>query len=207
MILLFDAGWKGPLVRQPGGLLAGGLGYVVYILRVRERHGTKLVRAGESGCIPAAAQSFDQIHGGGHAPLQNGHRGFFVAERDGLGGDDVEIRIRSRLIAVELERKRLLGGRDGLLLLLRFLGEVVESREVVLHLLKRGENGLPVCGDSGIVGGFGSLQLCAAASEVEQGLRKRRSGGPRTGSPCDQVLQIRAQKAGARGEGQGWVIG
>ncbi len=186
-------------------LPVNGLGDFLCISWLGQFRRSKLVSAGQGRRIPAAAQGFHQIDGRDHAPLQNRDRRLLVVQRDGLRRNDVEIGIGSGLVAGDFESQRLLGGYYGFLLLLGLFGQIAQGRQIVLDLLKSGKNGLPISGDRGIVGGLGALDLGAAAAEVEQSLRNRRTGRPAAAAPGEQIRRCwcSASRRWRKGSGSG----
>ena len=97
---------------------------------------------------------------------------------------DVQIGIRSRFVSFDFEIQCLLGGHNGILLLPRLFCKIAQTRKIVLDLLKRGENSLPVTGNGGVICGFGALAPAAPRRpKSNSGLRKRRTRGPDAAPP------------------------
>src|SRR6202042_2598993 len=98
----------------------------------------------------------------------------------GLGGNDVEVRIEPQLVAVGGDRQQPLGRRDRRILLFYLLRQDPQRGQVVLHLLKRGQHGLPVSGHGLIVSRLILLHRRTAQPGVEQRFGQRRAYRPET---------------------------
>ena len=114
-VIARGAGLTPGVARRTAGLLPGRLRHVPGIRRRGHRHGPDRIATRKSRSVPAAAQGFHQIDRRQHATLQDCNRRLFVGQLDGLGGDDVKIRISSGQIAGVFENQRLLGGHHRLL--------------------------------------------------------------------------------------------
>jgi hypothetical protein len=74
-----------------------------------------------------------------------------VAERRGLRHNDVQIAHDAGLVLIECDRLGLIRWRGSLILHRHFVVEHAQRDEVVFSILERGENGLPIEGNAGIV--------------------------------------------------------
>ena len=69
--------------------------------------------------LPTAAERLDQQHAGVHPTQQNVDGIQFVGERNGLGGDDLQVRVYPTLVPIRGQLQEFLRGGDGALLLVR----------------------------------------------------------------------------------------
>src|SRR5439155_22750312 len=106
---------------------------------------------------PPAPEGLRQQHGGAESAPQNIDLISLVRERDSLRGDDLEVVVHPPSVAIREQLERFLGRLYRPPLLLGLLLEDAERRQVVLHLLERGQGGLPVGRDRRVVGGAGRL--------------------------------------------------
>src|SRR5271157_5972697 len=88
----------------------------------------------------------------------------------------------------------------------RLFGQIAQIGKIVLHLLKGGEDSLPVRGNGGVVCGLGALQRGSAAAKIEQCLRERGTRGPTATRVGHQVRQIGRNKTGGGGESQRGIV-
>src|SRR5207244_130977 len=93
---------------------------------------------------PAAPEGLHQQHAGAESAPQNIDLISLVRERDGLRGDDLEVVVHPSSVAIREQLERFLGRLYRPPLLLGLLLGDAERRQVVLHLLERGQGGLLV---------------------------------------------------------------
>ena len=131
--------------------------------------------------VPAASQHDDELGARRHLLRAQEQRGALVRKQDRLGGDDVEVRIDSESVPVQLQRERPLCRSDGRVLLPPLLREDSQRGKEVLHLLERGQHGLPVARDLTLIRRERLLDLRLPPPPVEQDPRERRAERPDPG--------------------------
>ena len=100
--------------------------------------------------------------------------------------------------------QRTLGGRDGQILLRGFLIEDANRRQIVFHVLERGEHGLPVIRHLLLVGIARLLRNGVAAARIEKKLDGRCAQRPhlaRALNPCAGVAALKAAGTSERNVG------
>jgi hypothetical protein len=112
--------------------------------------------------VPTTAQCLDQGGARDELALSNVDRSLGVGQRGLIGDDNTGIRDGSGEILVVDDSRGLECRGHGLVLNLGLLGEDAQTGELVLDLLERGENGLPVIRDALVEDGSGLLNLGVA---------------------------------------------
>lgn len=95
-------------------------------------------------CIPTSAERFDQLNAGGHLLNAQVDGRLLIAEKRGLGGDHVEVRINSQFVAVRRDLQISFCRRHSSVLLLYFSRENSQRGEIIFHLLKGRQHRLAV---------------------------------------------------------------
>ncbi len=155
--------------------------------------------------IPAAAESFDQEHGGDHALIEELCLREFIVEEGAVGIDDGEIRNQAAAIFQIREPEIFTRGVDGEVLGTGFVGSQMQIGEGVLDILKGGKDLLAIGSEELI-----ELLLGLFEAGGEFAAFKKRNGDvgpelPETALPVEQVLQIKTFKTGGGGEGKDGV--
>src|SRR4030095_1069467 len=86
--------------------------------------------------VPSAAERFDQQHAGVHTTPLDIDLVAFVGQRSGLSGNDLKIRIDTSFVPIREKLKGFPRREHCARLLLRFLFEDAQCREIILDLLK-----------------------------------------------------------------------
>src|SRR6266849_3171569 len=144
------------------------------ITELRPSRGRKLrgeiLNAGDLRDVPAATNSLDQEHAGSHAARADVDGGDFIGERGTLSDGDFEIAGDTTSVAIFGKGEGVLRRRDSCIFGLRFFLQNTESSEIVFHLLKSGEDRLPVIRDKLFVGSDCLFGGSPAAACVEKSL-------------------------------------
>src|SRR5262249_38097832 len=130
-------------------------------------------------CAPAAAESLEEIRGSCvsielclHQAVLVGEQGALRVEHgEEIGGAGAVAQLRqaerlARLIGRRLQRAHLGSAR-------------LYGRQRILHLLERGEHGLPIGGDELLLAGLAEFELAFESSALED--RRDQLGGHRGG--------------------------
>src|SRR6266436_10222309 len=125
------------------------------LTRIPRQSATAFGSFGQGRAIPAAAEGLDEGHCAHHAAAENIHRSDFVGESRTLSGCHLQVAGDTALVTRDGEFKIFLSGRDGFVLNLSFMLENPQCSYVVLYLLKAGQHGLAIIGDSLIVSSGG----------------------------------------------------
>src|SRR5260221_9123986 len=150
---------------------------------------------GKAGGVPAAAQGFDQKDASDELLALEDGEFLFVAEEILLGADDIEIADQAAGVAAGGDIESAARSVDGLLLGLKGLIEHGEAAEIVLNFLKGAENGSAVCGDPGVVIGWGELQLRTTGAAGEDALREVGTERPEGALHVDELGHVRGLPA------------
>src|SRR5215469_12244866 len=134
--------------------------------------------ARELSRIPSPAQCLDQRGTGDEPALPDVDGRLGGGQRGLIGDDDAGIRDGARQILVVDDPCGLECRGHGLVLDLGLLSENAQGRELVLDLLERSQNGLPVIGHVLVKDCAGLLDLGAARAGVEYRLYKVRAECP-----------------------------
>src|SRR4029077_9233439 len=132
-----------------------------------------ILDAGDLRDVPPATNSLDQEHAGSHAARADVDGGDFIRKRGTLRDGNFEIAGNSASVAIFGKGEGVLRCRDGCIFGLGFFLQNTESSQIVFHLLKRGEDRLPVIRDKLFVGSYGLFGDSPAAACVEKGLHGR----------------------------------
>ena len=125
--------------------------------------------------VPAAAQRLDQRRARDEPALADIDGRLGVGQRCLIGDDNTGERDGAGQILIVEDPRRLECRGHGLVLNIGLLSEDAQTSELVLDLLERGENGLPVIRDVLVKDGAGLLDLGAARARVEYGLHEVRT--------------------------------
>ena len=79
------------------------------------------------------------------------HGCLLIAEERCLGGNDVEIGVDAKAVAIRGQVKASLRGRYRRVLFVNFLGKNAQGGKIILDLLKRGQDRVAIVGDRLIV--------------------------------------------------------
>jgi len=145
-----------------------------------------LSRGGKLRAIPATAEGFNQLDGGGHGLDPQISELLLVAEESGMRYEHVKILIDTGFIACLGQFEIALRRQFSLLLLLNFFGQNSNSGHGILHLLKSGQNSLPIAGDIRVVQRYELIYRGAAQACVKDALRGGGADGPKVARPVEQ---------------------
>ena len=166
-----------------------------------------LLRSRQLRTIPAAAESLDQRHRGGHLFHLKSIQSLLVRQYCRLGNQHIDVGIDAGLVPSLFELKESLGGIHRLLLLLDLLGQNAHFGERIFHLLECSEHGLTVSGEICIVGRDVLLDGGAAQAGVEDGFRERGANGPEAAWPRKPLCEDGTLKAAFGAQSQRRIIG
>src|SRR5579875_59347 len=136
-----------------------------------------LCRGQQSG-VPAAAERFDEGHGGKKPRLPDRKSRFLIGKQHGFGDDDGGEVDGAGLILIKVNVDLLLR------CLARLVGDLLLTRqytdcgELILHLLKGRQHCLPVAGDALIMGSDCRLDLRVTQARIKNGIRDGAAGFP-----------------------------
>ena len=118
----------------------------------------------------------------------------------GFSGEDVELGVKALVVAQGREFDGAAGGADGERFLGAFGFQDAHGGEIVFDALERGQHGLAVGGDLGVVGGAGLVGDGAALASVKEGLGELRANGPDAARPVDERADGGTGEAGGGGD-------
>src|SRR5580700_6734837 len=153
--------------------------------------------------VPATAEGFDKQHARVHTPALDIDLETLVRQRGCLRSDDLKIVVDATLISVGKELQRFLGRGNGVALLLFFVFQNPQRSQIIFHLLKRSQRGLPISRYRGIVTGNRNIGAGAAAARVKQSFRQRGSHCPKAAWPVQPVENRSAPEPAGRAQRHG----
>src|SRR5271157_5793648 len=161
-----------------------------------------LLRSGQRGGIPTPADRLDQLHAGHDLQDTQVHGGLLIAEERGLGGNNVEVGVDAEAVAVRGQLEAALRGLDGRVLFLNFLRKNAQGREIVLDLLKRGQDRAAIVRDHLIILRAVLFHGGATQTAIVNRLGNGRAHGPEPAWPSKPTGTGRGLEPGGSAKSQ-----